>query len=182
MADARGSVSTRNARRRDEIRSELEATRERFHELVGSVAEEQWGESSGNPAWSIGEVLFHIVLRLRLFSFDVSMIRRFRWVPKMPASIFNRLTVPAIKIGARNHTGRSVAESYDKAHRVALRLLEDIQKDEWEKGAVYPNWDHLLEGFVTLERLFHHPAAHFALHAEEVRKGLARDGLSQRGD
>ncbi len=155
-----------NASLRDEIRSGLETTRVAFHDLLGSVEAEDWGKRSGNPAWTVGEVLYHLALRLQLLA------RSIGWVPKLPASVFNRLTVPMIRIGARKQTQQSVAEKYDDAHYAALRLLDSIQEGEWDKGVSYPNWDSLLEGYVTIERLFRHPAAHFELHSEEIRQGL----------
>ena len=39
---------------REEIRAELEATREAYHALLESLSEEDWKRASGNPAWTVG--------------------------------------------------------------------------------------------------------------------------------
>ncbi len=163
---------------RDEIQSELEATRAKYRLLIGSLSDADWGRRSGNPAWKVGELLFHIALRLQLLSGDVRLVRSIGWAPKIPLFLFNWITIPVIRFGARNHTLQSVAQKYDDAHAVALRLLDTIDDEEWDKGVRFPDWDPLLSGHVTIERLFRHPANHFEAHANEIRAGL-KDLISQ---
>jgi hypothetical protein len=164
---------------RDEIRAELEATRAAFHALLESLSDEDWARGSGNPAWTVGEVMYHMTLAPRFLPEDVRLIRRLGWAPKLPGGLFNALMALLTRLGARNRTSQDVAEQYDAAHERMLAVLETIRDEEWSKGMDYPDWDPLLSGHVTLERLFHYPALHFQAHAVEVRQGLGDRYLAQ---
>jgi hypothetical protein len=157
---------------RSEIRVELETTRTSFHELLSSISAEDWSRRSGNLAWTVGEVMYHMTLALRLLPSDVRLIRSLAWAPKLPAFLFDWLIAALTRLGARRQTRFTVAEEYEAAHATVLQLLETIQEDEWGRGMDYPAWDPLLSGYVTLERLFRYPAVHFESHAEQVRSGL----------
>ena len=47
------------------IQAELENTSSAFHDLLGSVSDEEWCCRSGNAAWTIGTELWHIADSLR---------------------------------------------------------------------------------------------------------------------
>ena len=170
MKEERGP-SGGNAKR-EEIRAELEATRAAYHELIGSLTDEDWGKPSGNPAWTIGQVAYHMTLAPRMLPADVRMIRRGWRVPQPPAALFNRLNVLLTRLGARRPTRQTVGQTYDEAHARALDVLDTIEEGEWEKGLDYPSWDPQLSGHVTLERLFRYLTVHFQCHAEQIRQGL----------
>ena len=157
---------------REEIRAELEATRSSFHDLLNSLSDADWQKPSGNPAWTTGQLMYHMTFAPRMVPSDVRLIRRMGWTPKPPAFLFNGLNILLTRWGARKHTPQSLGGAYDAAHQVALDLLDTIQDDEWDKGMEYPGWDPLLDGYVTIERLFHYLSLHFEVHAEQVREGL----------
>jgi hypothetical protein len=162
----------------EELRAELEATRRAYHDLLSSLSVADWNRRSGNRAWTIGEVLFHMTLALRFLPAAVRLLRGRGWAPKLPASLFDWVNVVYTRLGARRLSLQTVGERYDAAHDDVLRLLETIREDEWSLGREYPDWDPQLSGHVTLETLFRYPAIHFATHAEEIRSGLA----SRSGD
>ena len=87
----------------------------------------------------------------------------------------NRLNVIMTRIGAIGLTRQSAAEKYNAAHASALRALEGVEDQEWDLGVDYPGWDRLLNGHVTLERLFRYLAIHFQVHAEQIRQGLVKE-------
>ena len=158
---------------REEIRAELEATREAYHALLDSLSEEDWNKPSGNPAWTVGQVMVHMTFAPRMLPADVNLIRRGGWMPKLPGFIFNWANVLMTRWAARNQSPQSVGALYDEAHDRVLALLETIHEDEWSLSREYPDWDPMLSGTVTLERLFRYLADHFEVHAEQVRQGLA---------
>ncbi len=158
---------------RQEIRTELETTRQAYHALLDLLTEEDWDRSSGNPAWTVGQVMVHMTFAPRMLPADVGLIRRGGWMPKLPAFLFNWSNALMTRWAARNQSTRSVGALYDAAHSRALDLLETIQQDEWSLGREYPDWDPMLSGTVTIKRLFHYLADHFEVHAEQVRQGLA---------
>jgi hypothetical protein len=68
-----------------------------------------------------------------------------------------------------------VGRAYDAAHAAAMAAFETIQDHEWAKGVEYPDWDPMLSGFVTIERLFRYVSLHFEVHARQVRQALAAE-------
>ena len=158
---------------REEIRAELEATRQAYHGLLGSLSDEDWPKPSGNPAWTVGQLTVHMTFAPRMLPADVGLIRRGGWMPKLPAFLFNWSNVLMTRWSARKESVRTVGALYDAAHDNALRVLETIQDEEWSLGREYPDWDPMLSGYVTLERLFRYLAIHFKVHEEQVRQGLA---------
>ena len=158
---------------RQRLRSELDTTRQEFHQLLNEIAEEDLDQPSLNPAWTIREVLYHMSLAPRNLPSDVRLIRHLKWVPKIPAGPFNRLNAYLTQRGARNMTNHSLAEKYDQAHARTLGALESVTDDEWAVGVNYPGWDPMLSGSVTLERLFQYISLHFNAHAQEIKAVLS---------
>lgn len=83
---------TKNTRER--LRGDIEDTRLAFHRLLESVPDETFSRPSANPAWTVGQVLYHMSLAPRFMVLDVRMIGGQRWiyrlVPKlMPKRLFN---------------------------------------------------------------------------------------------
>ncbi|MGB3702866.1 MAG: hypothetical protein WA997_16505, partial [Anaerolineales bacterium] len=101
------------------------------------------------------------------------LIRHLKWVPRIPAGPFNRLNAYLTRRGARNMTNHSLAEKYDQAHARTLGALESVTDDEWAVGVNYPDWDPMLSGSVTLERLFQYISLHFNAHAQEIKAVLS---------
>jgi hypothetical protein len=48
--------------RREDLRSELEAARREFYDMVASISEPWWAKPSHNPGWTNGQLLFHVLL------------------------------------------------------------------------------------------------------------------------
>lgn len=166
------SESTGNGTLRDELRAELKTSRQAYHALLDSLSEEDWEKPSGNPAWTVGQLMVHMTFAPRMLSADVNLIRRGGWMPNLPAFLFNWSNVLMTRWAARKETVHSVGALYDAAHDRALSVLETVQDDEWSLSRNYPDWDPLLSGTVTLEHLFRYLTLHFEVHAEQVRQGL----------
>ena len=160
------------ADQRQQIRTQLEETRRAFHSVLEQLTNEDLNQPSLNPAWSIREVLYHMSFAPKNLPLDVWMIRHLKWVPKIPAGPFNRLNTYLTRRGGRNATKEKIAAAYDEAHQHTLKALDSVQDGEWEKGVNYPDWDPMLSGFVTLERLFQYISLHFASHAGDIEGAL----------
>jgi hypothetical protein len=59
---------------RDELQHEIEETRAAFHRLLADVPGSALTEPSDNPAWTVGEVLYHMSVAPALMVADVSLI------------------------------------------------------------------------------------------------------------
>lgn len=157
---------------RENIRRELEETRHEFHQLLAEIAEKDLDRPSLNPAWTIREVLYHMSLAPRNLPSDVRLIRKLKWVPKIPAGPFNRMNDFMTRRGARGLDKITLGKKYDQAHASTLQVLESVKNDEWQLGADYPDWDPMLSGHVTLEHLFHYISKHFNAHAQDIQAVL----------
>lgn len=165
-------TKTEQLGKREQIRSRLEKTRSEFHDLLDRLSSKDLDRPSVNPAWTIREVLYHMSLAPRNLYWDVWMIRRLSWVPKIPAGPFNWLNIIFTRRGGHNATKGDIAAAYDEGHQRAIKAWQSIKDDEWDKGVDYPDWDPMLAGFVTLERLFGYISLHFESHAKEIEDAL----------
>jgi hypothetical protein len=88
--------------------------------------------------------------------------------------LFDRLNAKLTRFGARNLSRQFLADEYDKAHRRTLEALSQVKDEDLQKSLEYPDWDPLLAGTVTMERLFHYVKVHFDSHEEQIRNVLER--------
>jgi len=166
--------------RKQELRQEIEETRLRFHDLLARVPEGAFGRQSLNPAWTVGEVLYHMSLAPRFLISDVRMISGQGWMYKLvallvPGGVFNWLNKVLTRYGARHLDRQFLADEYDRAHAITLNALEMVAEDDLDKEMQYPDWDPLLSGEVTLERLFHYVKLHFDAHKAQILAVLSID-------
>ncbi|HEY5728586.1 MAG TPA: DinB family protein [Anaerolineales bacterium] len=161
---------------KEELALEMENTRRDFHYLLDSVPEALYLHPSDNPAWTIGDVLFHISLAPRFLTADLRMIIGQAWISKLigvfvPKFIFDRLNEYFTKRWAsRNMTREKLSRAYDKAHENAMRALDDLKEEDFGKSLEYPDYDELLTGVVSVEKLYRYITVHFNTHAEQIRK------------
>jgi hypothetical protein len=64
------------------------------------------------------------------------------------------------------------AAQYDRAHRRVLKSLENVQEEDFQKSMLYPGYDPIFSGDVTVERLYRYIKLHFEEHAGQIRKIL----------
>ena len=166
MPDSEKPAETRDLRQ--EIQAELEATRRSYQALLSAFDPGWLDRPSANPAWTQRETLFHLSMALRFLPSDISLLRRIRRVPRPPAFIFHRFNEIYTRFGARHKDLPALGGAYDEAHRDVLELLGTVTPGEWQIGTQYPDWDPLLSGFVTFERLFRYPRLHFEAHRPDL--------------
>jgi hypothetical protein len=160
---------------RDELRQEIEATKMEFHKLLDSIPVQAYDLPSDNPAWTVAEVLFHMSIAPRLLGEDVKIMMRQGWFIRLvsiilPRKLFDWGNKQLTRYGARNASPEFLARKYDQAHTAALEALSKVDEADFGRKFHYPDWDPLLSGEVTIEKLFHYVKAHFDSHAEQLRK------------
>jgi hypothetical protein len=158
---------------REELFSEIVATKDAYDRLLGIIPEKVYALPSDNPAWTIGEVLYHMTIAPRYLIKDVKMILRQNWFYRLiptvvPRNLFDWLNKHLTRYGARHVSRDFLANEYEKAHQATLKALAEVDDMDFEKSFVYPDWDPLLTGEVTLEKLFHYVKAHFDSHAQQL--------------
>ncbi len=154
------------------IRAEMEATKTAFHALLAELDPLDWHLPSSNPAWTVGELIFHITIASEFMPIDLKLIRSGRSYPPFPVALFDKFNGLWTRWQARKHNKQTVADKFDRQHEELLVLLDTVGEDEWGRGMQYPDVDPHLAGFVTVEDLFRYHTHHFEQHAKDVRAGL----------
>lgn len=155
------------------LRKEIEDTGAAFHRLLDSIPDEFFPMPSNNPAWTVGQVLYHMSIAPRMMVMDVQMIRdqdRFmRYIAKVfPKRAFDWLNVHLTRLGARNPSREFLAEKYDRANESILKVFDSLSDKDFSKSVSYPDWDPLLTGEVSMEYLFGYIKRHFDSHAAQI--------------
>ncbi len=158
---------------REELFEEITATKDEFHKLLDRIPVEAYNLPSDNPAWTVSEVLYHMSIAPRMLGKDVKMITGQNWIYRlipviMPRKLFDWLNKTLTRYGARNPSPEFLAKEYDTAHELTMKALAEVHDADFSKKLHYPDWDPLLSGEVTLERLFHYIRVHFDSHAEQL--------------
>ena len=159
---------------KEELINELEMTRKAYLHLVKSVPEEFYGHPSANPAWTIGDVLYHITLGPAAIRTEAWMIRHAGWLFSAllndgTAGIFNRGNALFARHPKRI-TPQKLIKSYENGHSGLLTSLEGMQDADFNKSVRYPaSFVTELAGVVTVERLFRYIKLHFEIHASQIR-------------
>lgn len=156
-----------------ELLDEIEETRKRFHQLLDSLPDEAFGQPSSNPAWTIGELLYHMSIAPKMMVADVAIVLKrpflLTLLPKLfPEWLFHWLNARLTWYGARHLNRQFLANAYDKAHNQILQTLQRLDEADLQKSVHYPNWDPLLAGNVTLATLFGYIKRHFDSHAADI--------------
>jgi DinB superfamily len=152
---------------RNAIRVELEATRSRYHELLGSLSEEDWGKKSGNPSWNVRQLMWHLGRGMEFFSETVDQCRKGK-APNPPGFLIDIGNTLMTRFGSRGATKESVGAKYDEAHEKLLAELDGVRDDEWQKGVTAYGRQH------TIESVFRSVTEHFQEHEADIKKGLER--------
>lgn len=168
-----------------QLEAEIEETRQRFHQLLNSLPDEAFDHPSDNPAWTIGELLYHMSIAPRFMVADVAIVLKrpflLTLLPKLfPERLFHWLNARLTRYGARHLNRQFLADEYDQAHERILQTFHRLNEADLQKSVRYPNWDPLLAGDVTLAFLFGYIKRHFDSHAANIHLPGISSGISQQ--
>ncbi len=152
---------------REVIRTELASTRAAFHALLDGLTDDDLRRQSGNPAWTVGAVLAHLVWSLSLLPREVMGARRGKGMYNLPLFLRDRLNATATRLGGRGQTVQKLRHRYDTAYAVALSTLDGVSDNEFRLGAHF--WS---EGFCDIAGLYHAQTHHFTEHSEDIRRAV----------
>jgi len=148
------------------LRAWLEETHVAFHTLVESLTEEEWDSKHTSTAWTVRELISHIVDGLAHTPDAIDHARRGKQFLNLPPFL-NWLTHPSnfwlSKWNAGGQTRQTVLARYDAAHQALLSTIEGIHDDEWSRGA-----QCFCDGYKTVLDLCILPNRHFQEHAAQV--------------
>lgn len=165
--------------KKHQIATEIEETHLRFHQLLATIPDDAFHHPSNNPAWTIGELLYHMSIAPRFMVADVKLILKrpflLKLLPKIfPEALFHWLNARLTRFGARNLSRQFLADEYDDAHARILQTFLTLDEADLHKSVRYPNWDPLLAGDITIAYLFGYIKRHFDSHAADIQTILAK--------
>ncbi len=148
--------------RRERLRTELEAARDEYHRVLATITDEQWAMPSGNPRWTVGGVLAHIVLGLETVPLRLRAARQQRPRMRMPRVAFDVINTWLTRRLSRRHDRTTIGRHFDEKHAAVLALLDGVDDREWELVS------HVYIQRFTVEEIFAYQVAHIRGHLAEV--------------
>ena len=162
------------------VRAELESGRSEFHALLKAVSPDHWRHPSKNPAWTNGQLLFHIALGFFLVVPLVRIMRIFAVFPTGASKVFARclnfgtplfnwINALGPRAGARLLSAGKLGSTFDSVYEAILENVESIRPEEWGRGMHYPvRWEPRFAEFMTFESLFCYPTIHLRHHQKQI--------------
>jgi hypothetical protein len=163
---------------KEDLAQELESTRQNYHHLLDSVPEALYTHPSTNPAWTIGDVLYHLTIGLPALRFEIWMIRSTPWMFKTLNDTTSRIFNWGNGLFARQPkriTRQRLLKAYEAGHAGLISSLRRVREADWGKSVIYPEaFVSELAGVVTVERLFHYVTLHFEVHAKQIEDAIKK--------
>ena len=159
---------------KEDLAQEMESTRQNFHHLLDSVPETTYLHPSHNPAWTNGDVLYHIALGMTLIHYEVWLTLHARGLLQVglnmiPTKLLNHINARFADKG-KQVTHQRLVKLYERGHAGLVSSLSRISEKDFEKWVnVPPELDIILSGKVTIERLFRHVKIHFDAHVGQIK-------------
>jgi hypothetical protein len=145
------------------LRAELESARRDYHELLNKVTRASWKTKSGNPAWTVGQLMYHISSSAAFVPPGIERAKQGKGFNPPLADFAN---VWFTRLGALRATRASCAEQYADAYAKLLTALDQVKDDEWQKGA--KNFGQ----YQTVADLFRSVKEHVDEHGAQIRAAL----------
>ncbi|MCQ3937264.1 MAG: hypothetical protein DPW18_09480 [Chloroflexi bacterium] len=159
---------------REELERELDETHRRFTALVEAIPESDYSLPTDNPAWTVGDILFHITLGPRALALEVWMTIHANGLYNFlmrhfPSRFFNSVNAWFGRGRSRRVSRQDLLKAYGKAHAVIKSRLRRTREEDLGKIAVYPlDYVSDLKGEVSVERLFRYVTGHFEEHEKQL--------------
>jgi hypothetical protein len=155
------------------LEQEIKETREKFLTLLDSIPESDYNLPTDNPAWSVGDMLYHITLGPRALVLEIWMIVHARGLFQFtmrhfPSNLFNRVNARLSRQSNKISRAKLI-ELYEAAHTNILASLRKTREEDLEKSIIYPaELEAMLAGETSVEKLFHYVKDHFEAHRSAI--------------
>jgi len=161
---------------KEDLAQELEITRQNFHHLLDTIRKALYNHPSDNPAWTIGDVLYHLTIGLPAIRFEIWMLRSTPWMFKFLNDTTSQIFNWGNALFARQPkriTHQRLLKAYEAGHAGLMSSLRRVREEDWGKSVVYPDvFVSELAGTVTVERLFRYVTLHFDVHEEQINSAI----------
>ena len=155
------------------IAQELYETHEKFLALLNSIPEADYALPTNNPAWKIGEMLYHITVGPQILSIEIWMIVHAHGLFQVgmnvfPSNLYNSANASFAKREKRINR-EVLIKVYEAGHAAIRSRLRRTREEDMQKSVVFPaKFGSDLTGECSVERLFHHAKAHFEGHVNQL--------------
>ena len=157
------------------LAQELQDTHKKFLALLESIPESDYSLPTDNPAWTVGDILYHVTLGPRALSLEVWMIVHARGLFQLgmkyfPSKLFNWVNAIFARRGKRINR-QMLIKAYEAGHAGIRSRLRRTREADLQKSVVYPaEFVSELAGKVTVERLFRYVKGHFEVHSRQLKR------------
>lgn len=162
--------SQTNVPDRDAIRTELYAMRDEFHALLDE-AQDVWNQQTPSTRWTVRHIFGHLLSDVKDMPEMVERASAGDDFLNLPSLVVHPLNYLHTRVVSRGETPQSVAEKYDEYFEEALAALDEVEDNEWDRGANFFD-----AGYWTVEDVFRNAPAHFEEHAAQIRKAIEQSG------
>jgi hypothetical protein len=147
------------------IRAEIVATQAAYRELVGRIGDAQWALKSGNPAWTCGQLAWHMAAGTGFITGQIEAARKGKAMnpPSFLMPVIYKVSELQVKMSSRKATRESVLADFDAGIARLLGVLDSVADAELPVSA------KMMGETRTFAQMFGMTAGHFAEHAPEIR-------------
>lgn len=164
----------------EDLRLELEKAGSAFRASIDSLPDASWSKPSANPAWTNGQLLFHIafafilvpplVTLARIFGrLPTPLSRAFAGVLDLGTGLFNWVNGLGPVAAGTLYNRHRLRRKFDAVQGSLRRILATLDATELRRGMYYPHkWDALFRDYMTLEEVIRYPTVHMRFHLAQV--------------
>jgi hypothetical protein len=155
--------------------AQLEEARKEFLELLKSVPESDYPNPSGNDAWTVGDILFHITLGPGAIALEAWLVLHARGLfqfamNRFPSRAFNRINAWFGRRATQRLTPSGLAKQYQTGHAALRSVVRRAREQDLANLVVYPpDFVSELAGDVDLKRLVSYAVDHVRLHTAQLK-------------
>lgn len=153
---------------RDAIRAEWRAMRDDFYALLDE-AEGMWDHRPPSTRFTVQQIFGHLLSEVKELPEMVERASAGDDFLNLPSLIVHPLNYLHTHWVSRGETPQSVGEKYEEYFEEALAALDEVEDEEWDRGANFFD-----AGYWTVEDVFRNVPAHFEEHAAQVREVIER--------
>lgn len=155
---------------KEAIRSELEATRTAYGVLVEQVGHANWKRPSGIPAWTCGQLAWHVASSVAFMAGQTEGAMKGKALnpPAFLLPVLFKMSEVRVRFASRKATPASVRADMDTGMTRLLALL-----DATDPAALATSATAFGETR-TIAEMFRLPVTHLAEHAAHIRSALDR--------
>jgi hypothetical protein len=150
------------------IRGAIEAMAPEFRTLVGEIGDEGWKTKSGIPAYTCGQLAWHLASATAFLAGETAKAKGGKALnpPAFLRPVLYKMGEWRVRIASRKATPATVLADFDSGAQRLLSVLESFDDETLRMSATR------MGETMTLAGMFQKPVEHLAEHAAQIRAGL----------